>query len=85
MTWCGCSLCMTGRFGFFYNGIDYNFFILYTSVNKLQIENDNLNVKCTILMNIDIDIKSIRKNNETYNPLSSPAASIDRLSILQQI
>ena len=32
-------------------------------------------------MNTNIDIKSIRKIIETYNPLSSPAASIDRLEI----
>lgn len=57
-------------------------FILYTFLSiKYKIENDNLNIKCTILMNINIDIKSIRKVTETYNPLSSPAASIDRLEI----
>ena len=57
-------------------------FILYTFLSiNYKIENDNLNVKCTILMNINIDIKSIRKIIETYNPLSSPAASIDRLEI----
>ena len=57
-------------------------FILYTFLSiNYKIENDNLNVKCTILMNTNIDIKSIRKIIETYNPLSSPAASIDRLEI----
>lgn len=57
-------------------------FILYTFLSiNYKIENSNLNVKCTILMNINIDIKSIRKITETYNPLSSPAVSIDRLEI----
>ncbi len=57
-------------------------FILYTFLSiNYKIENDNLNVKCTVLMNINIDVKSIRKIVETYNPLSSPAASIDRLEI----
>ena len=57
-------------------------FILYTFLSiQYKIENDNLNIKCTILVNINIDIKSIRKITETYNPLSSPAASIDRLEI----
>ena len=57
-------------------------FLLYTFMSiNYKIENDNLNVKCTILMNINIDIKSIRKIIETSNPLSSPAASIDRLEI----
>ena len=37
-------------------------FLLYTFMSiNYKIENDNLNVKCTILMNINIDIKSIRK------------------------
>ena len=57
-------------------------FIIYTFLSiKYEIENDNLNIKCTILMNTHIEIKSIRKVTETYNPLSSPAASIDRLEI----
>lgn len=57
-------------------------FILYTFLSiQYKIENGNLNIKCTILMNINIEIKSIRKVTETYNPLSSPAASIDRLEI----
>ena len=61
------------------------FIIIYTlytflSINY-KIEKDNLNIKCAILMNINIDIKSITKIRETYNPLSSAAASIDRLEI----
>ena len=57
-------------------------FILYTFLSiQYKIENGNLNIKCTILMTINIEIKSIRKVTETYNPLSSPAASIDRLEI----
>jgi hypothetical protein len=57
-------------------------FIIYTFISiQYKIENNNLNIKCTILMNIDIEIKSIRKVTETYNPLSSPAASIDRIEI----
>ena len=57
-------------------------FILYTLLSiNYKIGNDTLNIKCTILININIDIKSIRKITETYNPLSSPAASIDRLEI----
>jgi hypothetical protein len=56
--------------------------ILYTILSiKYKIENDNLNITCTVFMNVNIDIKSIRKVSETYNPLSSPATSIDRLEI----
>ena len=32
-------------------------------------------------VNENIEIKTIRKITETYNPLSSPAASIDRIEI----
>lgn len=57
-------------------------FILHTILSiNYKIENDNLNVINTILIKFNIDIKSIRKITETYNPLSSPAASIDRLEI----
>ena len=55
------------------------FYIL--SKTAYTISNKNLNVKCSFLVNIDIDIDSIRKIKETYNPLSAPAASIDRLEI----
>lgn len=57
-------------------------FILYIffSINY-KIEKENLNIKCTFLINENIEIKSIRKITETYNPLSSPAASIDRIEI----
>ena len=51
------------------------FFFLY------EISGNNLNVKCSFLVNKDIDITSIRKIKETYNPISAPAASIDRLEI----
>lgn len=48
---------------------------------KYSIENKNLNVKCSFLVDIIIDIKSIQKISETYNLISSPATSIDRLEI----
>ena len=58
------------------------FFILYTLLSiKYTIENDKLTINCTALMTINIEINSIRKVVETYNPLSSPAASIDRLEL----
>jgi hypothetical protein len=57
-------------------------FILYTFLSiNYKIEKENLNVKCTFVINENIEIKSIRKITETYNPLSSPAASIDRIEI----
>lgn len=53
---------------------------IFLSINY-KIEKENLNVKCTFIINENIEIKSIRKITETYNPLSSPAASIDRIEI----
>lgn len=66
------------------------FFIISTTISficylflsiKYAIEKENLNVKCGFFINQNIDIKTISKISETYNPLSSPAASIDRLEI----
>ncbi|MFN7267027.1 MAG: PH domain-containing protein, partial [Bacteroidota bacterium] len=37
--------------------------------------------KSSVLINIKIDITTIRKITETNNPLSSPALSLDRLWI----
>ena len=48
---------------------------------KYSIEKENLNIKCGFFINHNIDIKTIYKISETYNPLSSPAGSIDRLEI----
>lgn len=46
-------------------------FILYTFLSiNYKIEKENLNVKCTFLVNENIEIKTIRKITETYNPLS---------------
>lgn len=45
------------------------------------VEGNMLQVKSSILVNIKIDIGTIRKIKETNNPLSSPALSLDRLWI----
>ena len=58
-------------------------FICYIFLSiKYTIEKENLNIKCCFLINRNIDIETIRKVSETYNPLSSPAGSIDRLEIV---
>lgn len=46
-----------------------------------SIEGENLTVKSGIFYNKTINIKSIRRIVETRNPLSSPAASLDRLEV----
>ena len=57
-------------------------FIFYTFLSiNYKIEKEKLNVKCAFIINENIEIKSIRKITETYNPLSSPAASINRIEI----
>lgn len=48
---------------------------------EYKISGTNLNVKCSFLVNEDIDISTIQRIKETYNPISAPAASIDRLEI----
>lgn len=49
---------------------------------EYTITGTNLNVKCSFLINQDVQIPSIRRIKETYNPMSAPAASIDRLELL---
>ncbi|WP_432670862.1 PH domain-containing protein [Flavobacterium sp. SM2513] len=48
---------------------------------EYTISNKNLNVKCSFFYNTDIEIATIRSIKEIYNPMSAPAASIDRLEI----
>ncbi len=56
--------------------------LIYTFLSiHYKIEQENLIVKCAFLTNVMIDINSIRKIVETYNPISSPAASMDRIEI----
>ena len=49
---------------------------------EYTIMGTNLNIKCSFLINQDVEIPSIRRIRETYNPMSAPAASIDRLEII---
>ncbi len=45
------------------------------------IDGSFLNIKSSFLINKKIDINRIKKISETNNPLSAPAASLDRLEI----
>ena len=57
-------------------------FILYIVLSiQYKINDDILTVKAGFLVNTKIDIQKIKKIKKTFNPLSSPAASIDRLEI----
>jgi hypothetical protein len=59
-----------------------SFFIYLFKTTYYVIEKDILHVKSGFLINSTIEINSITKISETYNPLSSPALSIDRLEIV---
>lgn len=59
-------------------------FITYmlTSI-KYTIENQNLNIKAGFLINQNINIMNIESIKKSKNILSSPAASLDRLEIIE--
>lgn len=46
------------------------------------IDGYSLCIKSSFLVNKKIDIKRVKKISETNNPLSAPAASLDRLEII---
>ncbi len=45
------------------------------------IDNHDLIIKCGFFINMKISIDTIIKIKETHNPISSPAASLDRIAI----
>lgn len=58
-------------------------FIVYLFINtNYTIEGNSLIVKSGFIINKTIDIKQIKKISETYDPISSPATSLDRLDIV---
>ncbi len=58
-------------------------FIVYLFMNtNYTIEGNSLIVKSGFIINKTIDIKQIKKISETYDPISSPAISLDRLDIV---
>lgn len=58
-------------------------FIAYMfSTTFYIIENKKLRIKCGFFFNLSIEIKGIKKVSESYNIISSPALSFDRLEIL---
>jgi hypothetical protein len=52
------------------------------STTEYIIDKESLRIKCGFFINTVVDINSIRKISESYNILSSPAASLDRLEII---
>ena len=65
-------------------GINVVLFVLIYFLYKstyYTIYKDNLKVKSAFFVNENIDINTITKIKETYNPMSAPAFSLDRLEI----
>ncbi len=58
-------------------------FILQLFVNTYYIiEDDVLKIRSGFLYKLNVDIHQIKKIEETNSPLSSPAASFDRIEII---
>ncbi len=57
------------------------FFVYIFSAIKYEIERETLTVKNAFFLKTKIPISEIKSVVETNNPLSSPAASLDRLYI----
>lgn len=53
---------------------------MFTSIYYI-IDGNKLTVRCGFMFNSTIQIDKIKKIAETNNPISSPAASLDRLAI----
>ncbi|WET03778.1 PH domain-containing protein [Flavobacterium sp. YJ01] len=59
-----------------------SFIIHMFTTTFYTIERDKLRIKCGFLIDFTIEIKNVKKISETFNVLSSPALSLDRLEIL---
>ncbi|QDW21055.1 PH domain-containing protein [Flavobacterium sp. KBS0721] len=57
------------------------FIVHMFSTTGYTVDKDSLRIKCGFFIDKSIIISGIQKISETYNPLSSPAASLDRLRI----
>ena len=58
-------------------------FVVHMFMTTYYVINEyNLTIKCGFLINLTLDIRTIKKISETNNLLSSPATSIDRIEIM---
>lgn len=58
-------------------------YVIYSFLTTVySIEGDKLKIKCGYFFNFLIEIKDIKKISETFNIISSPALSFNRLEIL---
>jgi len=83
----GASIPMLLEQPVFWMGIAINatvaLFITYTFTNlRYSIEQETLLIRCGFLYKKSIPIHAIKRIEESRSPLSSPAASMDRLEII---
>jgi membrane protein YdbS with pleckstrin-like domain len=83
----GSSIAMSMETPVIWLGILFNLiialFVTYTFTNtKYVIDSTKLQIKCGFLYNKTIPIQDIKRIEESRSPLSSPAASLDRLEII---
>lgn len=57
----------------------FAFYTIYSVA--YQLDGDELTIRCGILFKRTLSVQSIRSIRPTRNPLSAPAASLDRLEI----
>jgi hypothetical protein len=69
-------------FGFSFILLVVTFIIYMFSTTFYAIENKKLFIKCGLFFNLSIEIGNIKKISDSYNIISSPALSFDRLEIL---
>lgn len=58
------------------------FIVHMFSTTAYTVDRESLRIKCGFFIDKSINISGIQKISESYNPLSSPAASLDRLRIV---
>jgi hypothetical protein len=68
-------------------GLIVNLFVFFMIIHLLtntyyEIEGNLLTIRSGIIYKKSIEVSRIRKITETNNPLSAPAASLDRLAIM---
>lgn len=68
--------------GFIFIIVVVSYVIYSFSTTVYSIESDKLKIKCGYFFNFLIEIKDIKKISETFNIISSPALSFNRLEIL---
>ena len=68
--------------GFIFIIVVISYVIYSFSTTVYSIEGDKLKIKCGYFFNFLIEIKDIKKISETFNIISSPALSFNRLEIL---